>query len=274
MHLTLAEAEALIRQLKPSCDTDAVDVAVCPSFTALASVGKLLGGSRIGLGAQDLFWEPQGAFTGEVSPAMLADAGCRYVIIGHSERRTHFGETDETVAKKLSAALAQGLTPIVCIGETLSQREANQTWTVLTRQLDGALKARQAADAQRIIPPPVLGRRGRPGSLRDPAYGHETGGGIILAYEPVWAIGTGRNATPEQAQEAHAFIRQWLSKRFDAETSGALRIQYGGSVNAANAASLLQQPDVDGSLVGGASLKAEAFAAIVKAAMEAKTAIR
>ena len=175
------------------------------------------------------------------------------------------------MAKKLSAALAQGLIPIVCVGETLSQREANQTWTVLTRQLDGALSS---IDPVRIIPPPVsgpeAGSRCDPGRLRRP----ETGGGIILAYEPVWAIGTGRNATPEQAQEAHAFIRQWLTKRFGAETSGAVRIQYGGSVNAANAASLLQQPDVDGSLVGGASLKAEAFAAIVKAAVEAKTAIR
>jgi triosephosphate isomerase len=246
MHLTLAEAAALVQQLKASCDNGAVEVLVCPPFTALSSVAQILKGSRIGLGAQDLFWEPQGAFTGAISPLMLSDAGCRYVIIGHSERRTRFGETDETVAKKLAAALAQGLTPIVCVGETLSQREANQTWVVLTRQLDGALKAVPAADAQRII----------------------------LAYEPVWAIGTGRNATPEQAQEAHAFIRQWLAKSFGADTAAALRIQYGGSVNAANAANLLQQPDVDGALVGGASLKADAFSSIVKSALEAKAVTR
>ena len=242
MHLTLQEAEALVSRIKVTCETEAVEVVVCPPFTALAAAGRLLAGSRIGLGAQDLFWELQGAFTGEVSPAMLTDAGCRYVIIGHSERRTHFGESDAIVQRKLLAALRQGLTPIVCVGETLAEREAGRTFDVLKRQLDGALSGLSEADLARII----------------------------LAYEPVWAIGTGRNATPDQAQEAHAFIRQWTGGRWGSAAGDALRIQYGGSVTAANASNLLQQPDVDGALVGAASLKAEAFGAIVKSAAEAK----
>jgi triosephosphate isomerase len=245
MHTTLREAEALVTQVKASCQQDAVDVVVCPPFTALAAVGQLLKGSRIGLGAQDLFWELQGAFTGEIAAPMLTDVGCRYVIIGHSERRQQFAETDAAVARKAQAALAQGLVPIVCIGETLAQRDARQTFDVLKTQLEGALGKLSAVDVQRLI----------------------------VAYEPVWAIGTGRNATPEQAQEAHVFIRQWTSKRFGQETGESLRIQYGGSVNAANAASLLQQPDVDGALVGGASLKAEGFAAIVKAAAQATSKV-
>jgi triosephosphate isomerase len=204
-----------------------------------------LKGSRISLGAQDLFWEPQGAFTGEISSVMLADVGCRYVIIGHSERRQHFGETDATVRKKLVAAVAAGLIPIVCIGETLAEREARQTFAVLERQLAGAL-----------------------------ADGGWDAAKTILAYEPVWAIGTGKTATPEQAQEAHAFIRQWIGKRSRASVAQAIRLQYGGSVNAANASTLLQQPDIDGCLVGGASLNAEGFSAIVKAALEAPPACR
>ena len=246
MHLSLAEASALVQQLKKSCETDAVEVVVCPPFTALSSVGELLQGSWIGLGAQDMFWEPQGAFTGEISPVMLRDAGCRYVIIGHSERRAHFGETDQSVQRKLAAALAHRLIPIVCIGETLIEREANQTFAVLTRQLEGGLKGVSAGDAARLV----------------------------LAYEPVWAIGTGRNATPQQAQEAHDAIRQWLTARYGNQISESIRIQYGGSVTAANAAGLLQESDVDGALVGGASLKAEAFTAIVNAALETKTVTR
>ena len=246
MRLTLQEAAALVKQLRSCCEVDAVDVVVCPPFTALSSVGSLLKGSRISLGAQDLFWEPQGAFTGEISAAMLIDVGCRYVIIGHSERRTHFGETDESVRQKLFAALAHELIPIVCIGETLTQRDAGQTFEVLARQLSGAFADCERWHCSRVV----------------------------LAYEPVWAIGTGRNATPAQAQEAHAFIRAWIAKRCGSETAQALRIQYGGSVSADNASSLLQQPDVDGALVGGASLKAEAFSAIVKAALEAKAAMR
>ena len=245
MHLTLQEAQALVSQLKASCQTNAVDVVVCPPFTVLTTVRQALQGSSIGLGAQDLFWELQGAFTGEVSPTMLVDAGCRYVVIGHSERRQHFGETDETVHRKLAAALAQGLTPIVCIGETLAEREANRTFDILTRQLTGAFAGCESWDCAKII----------------------------LAYEPVWAIGTGKNATPEQAEEAHAFIRQWIGTRCGASVAESIRIQYGGSVNAANAASLLRQPNVDGALVGGASLKADAFNAIVKAADTQKVGV-
>lgn len=245
MHLSIGEAAALVQQLKGRCETEAAEVVVCPPFTALASVAQALKGSPIALGAQDLYWEMQGAFTGEVSAAMLLDAGCRHVIIGHSERRTLFGETDQQVQRKLQAALKQGLRPIVCIGETLAQREANQTLNVLTAQLDGALGALGASDCVRLV----------------------------LAYEPVWAIGTGKTATPEQAQEAHASIRQWFGKRFGAAAAQALRLQYGGSVTAANAASLLEQPDVDGALVGGASLKADAFSAIVKAAVEARKVV-
>ncbi len=221
---------------------DGVDVLVGPPFTALETVSRALKGSSIGLGGQDLYWEAQGAFTGAVAPPMLTDVGCRFVIIGHSERRALFGETDETVRRKLAAALAHKLTPIVCIGETLTEREAGRTFDVLTRQLAGA--------------------------LADSASWH--GAPVILAYEPVWAIGTGKTATPAQAQEAHAFIRQWVSKHCGAALGEAMRIQYGGSVNAANAVSLLEQPDVDGALVGGASLKADAFQAIVKAAVDAK----
>ena len=246
MHLTLSEAVELIKQLTGSCDTDAAEVVVCPPFTALSSVGPLLRGSRISLGAQDMYWEPQGAFTGEISPTMLLDAGCRYVIIGHSERRQHFGETDASVHRKLSAALTHRLTPIVCVGETLTERERGQTFDVLTRQLAGAFESCDGWDCSRIV----------------------------LAYEPVWAIGTGRNATPEQAQEAQAFIRQWVGKRCGADVASSLRIQYGGSVTVANASVLLQQPDIDGCLVGGASLKAEGFSAIVKAALEAKAVTR
>ena len=238
MHLTRGEASTLVQQFVRSCDMEIVDVVVCPPYTALAAVAPLLQGTRIGLGAQNLSWEPQGAFTGEVSAPMLVDAGCRYVIVGHSERRTLFGETDETVGRKLRAALKSGLTPIVCIGETLAQREGNETVQILAKQLHGALSGLTPQETR----------------------------SLVLAYEPVWAIGTGRNATPEQAQEAHAFIRQWLTTSSGAEVGASVRIQYGGSVNAANAASLLQQPDVDGALVGGASLKAEAFSAIVKAA--------
>ena len=242
MHLTQREAAVLVQALKATCESDAVEVIVCPPFTVLAAVASLLQGSKIKLGAQDLFWEPQGAFTGAISAAMLADAGCRYVIVGHSERRQHFGDTDQSVQRKWRAALAQGLAPIVCIGETLSEREAAQTLPVITRQLEGALGGVPAADCAKLV----------------------------LAYEPVWAIGTGRTATPEQAQEVHAVIRQWLATRHGSELAQAVRIQYGGSVNAGNAESLLQQPDVDGALVGGASLKADAFSAIVKAALTTK----
>ena len=246
MHLGLREAEALLHALRASCETDVIDVVVCPPFTALAAAAKILAGSSLGLGGQDLCWEPQGAFTGAISPVMLRDVGCRYVIVGHSERRTHFGETDEIIHRKLRAALAHELIPIMCIGETRQEREQRKTFEVLTRQLAGAFRDCERWDCARVV----------------------------LAYEPVWAIGTGTHATPEQAQEAHQFIRQWLVKRCGAPIGDAKRIQYGGSVTPANAASLLQQPDVDGALVGGASLKSEAFGVIVKAALDVKAAGR
>ncbi|MBI3087733.1 MAG: triose-phosphate isomerase [Candidatus Omnitrophica bacterium] len=245
-NLTSREAVALVQQLKASLDRPTVDVVVCPPFTALAAVASQLTNTSIALGAQDLFWEPQGAFTGEVSAPMLADLGCRYCIIGHSERRQSFGETDDRVHKKLRAALQHGLTPIVCVGETLKEREANRTFEVVRRQVQGALHGLSAKEV----------------------------GALILAYEPVWAIGTGRNATPAQAQEAQAFIRRLLKDGWGAPVAEAVRIQYGGSVNASNALELLQQPDVDGALVGGASLNAEAFTAIVKSAAEAKLVTR
>jgi triosephosphate isomerase len=245
MHTRPAEAVELARQVRAACETEAVEVLVCPPYTSLAAAREALRGSAIGLGAQNVHWEAQGAFTGEVSAPMLVEAGCRYAIIGHSERRQHFGETDETVHRRIAAAVAHGLTPIVCIGETLAEREAGKTFDVLERQLAGGLGAAAGWDLA----------------------------SFILAYEPVWAIGTGRNATPEQAQEAHRFIRQRLQRRLGA-AADALRLQYGGSVTAANAAGLLQQPDVDGALVGGASLKADAFAAIVRAAAEAKATVK
>ena len=244
-HKTAKEAVELITQLCAVLDgRQAVDVVVCPPYTALAAVHEPLRGSPIALGAQDVFWESEGAFTGEVSAPMLVDAECRYVIIGHSERRQRFGETDESVRSKLIAALQHALVPIVCVGETLQQRQAQQTVEVVRRQLDGALRELTA------------------GQLA----------GCVIAYEPVWAIGTGRNATPEQAQEMHASIREHLRARWSADAAQAVRIQYGGSVTAANAAELLQQPDLDGALVGGASLSADSFAAIVKAAGQQKSA--
>ncbi len=248
-HLLSSEAVSLIQSLRKVLDgLEGPEVVVCPTFTSLASVKQALAGSSIGLGAQDLFWELQGAFTGEVSAPMLVDAGCRYVIIGHSERRRFFGETDEMVHRKLQAALTSRLTPIVCIGETLEEREQEQTLEVLRRQLRGALNGPTGGDHF---------------AAKDLAH-------LVLAYEPVWAIGTGRNATPEQAQEAQHFIREWLSSAFGQPFAESVRIQYGGSVTAANALSLLSQPDVDGALVGGASLKADSFVAIVKASVEAK----
>jgi len=219
---------------------------VCPSFTALAAVAAQVDGSPIALGAQDLFWEPQGAFTGEISAPMLVDVGCRYCIIGHSERRQHFEETDEQIHKKLIAALRYGLKPILCVGETLQQRDSGQTLEVVGGQLNRALKGISCEELRQVV----------------------------MAYEPVWAIGTGRNATPAQVQEAQAFIRSCLKTGSDAHTAELVRIQYGGSVTPENAAELLQQPDVDGALVGGASLKAESFVAIVKTAVEAKLMTR
>ncbi len=227
----------MVTQLKRFlADTQDVDIVVCPPCTALSEVSEVLMDSDIELGAQDLYWEESGAFTGEVSGSMLKDAGAVYVIIGHSERRQYFHETDETVNKKLKAALRDGLTPIVCIGELLKEREAEETFKVLETQIQGALAG----------------------------LGREDMEAVLIAYEPVWAIGTGKVATPLEAQEAHAFIRKEIAKMFGSELASSIRIQYGGSVKPDNIAGLMQQPDIDGALVGGASLDAKGFADIVK----------
>ncbi len=216
-----------------------VDVVVAPVFTALAPVAKALEGSTIQLAAQDCFWEDAGAFTGEVSPAMLADIGCSHVIIGHSERRQYFGETDETVNRKVRAALQSGLIVIVCIGETLDERESGTTFAVLERQATEGLAGLRAGDMNRVI----------------------------IAYEPVWAIGTGKTASDSQAQEAHAFIRSTVASCIDQTTADAVRILYGVSVKPDNISGLMGQPDIDGALVGGASLDADSFARIVRYAL-------
>lgn len=220
-------------------DDDRVTVAVCPPFPYLAQVAACLQGSRVALGAQDVYPKDEGAFTGEVSTAMLKDVGCQYVIIGHSERRHILGETDTQINHKVHGALAAGLRVIFCVGEKLDERGADRTEAVLDTQLRAGLAGLNAA------------------RLAD----------LVLAYEPVWAIGTGHNATPEQAQQAHAFLRQRVARMFDAVTAEQLLIQYGGSVKPDNAAALMAQPDVDGALVGGASLKADLFLAIVRAAV-------
>jgi len=240
MHRTAAEAGALAREVRAAAEglADRVDVVIVPPFTALWAAGAELAGSRIGLGAQDVFWESQGAFTGQVSAPMLVDAGCRFVLVGHSERRQFFGDTDETVRKKASAALAAGLHPVVCVGETLPERESGRTLEVVGRQVRGALSGLDAAQ---------IGR-------------------LTVAYEPVWAIGTGKTASSAQAQEVHAAIRAILRELAPAAAEN-VRILYGGSVKPDNAAELLSQPDVDGALVGGASLKALDFTGIIQGAI-------
>ena len=241
MFTTPAEAASLIKALKVKVvNVKNTDIAVCPPFTNLAVVAELIKGTNLQLGAQNLFWEEKGAFTGEISAEMLVGAGCRFVIIGHSERRQYFGESDETVNRRLRRALSANLMPILCAGETLAQRQAGETGAVVARQIRGACQEVAAADFGRVT----------------------------IAYEPVWAIGTGVNATPEQAQEVHALIRNLIAELYGAAQAQACRIQYGGSVKPANAKDLMSRPDIDGALVGGASLEAESFAAIVKAAEE------
>jgi triosephosphate isomerase len=219
---------------------DSVEVLVCPPFPYLAGIAKVVAGGPVKVGAQNLYFEKGGAFTGEVSAAMLLDVGCSHVILGHSERRhiPALAETDAVINKKVAAALNAGLTPILCVGEKLEERDAGKTFPVIETQLDGGLAGLSAAEV----------------------------GKMVIAYEPVWAIGTGRNATPEQAQEVHGFIRGKLGAKFGGSVAGAVRIQYGGSVKPDNAAELLSRPDVDGALVGGASLKSADFLAIVQAA--------
>jgi triosephosphate isomerase len=240
MHGTVPEAVALAKEVAAGLAEaagDAVQVAVAPTFTALHAVANALGGTELELAAQDLHWEPKGAFTGEISAGMLFDVCCSHGIVGHSERRQYFGETDETVRKKVGALLGAKVKPIVCVGETLAEREAGKTLDVVARQVRGGLAGLKAEELAQIT----------------------------LAYEPVWAIGTGKTATSAQAQEVHAAIRKLL-RELGGATGDAMRIQYGGSVKPENAAELMSQPDVDGALVGGASLKAKDFLAIVKGA--------
>jgi len=211
------------------------DIVVAPPFTALATAAEATRGTTIGIGAQNSHWQPEGAFTGEISVRMIVEAGCRYVIVGHSERRQFFGETDEWVHRKVKAALEASLTPIVCVGESLGERESNLTHAVLKRQFEGGLAALTGADFSRIL----------------------------LAYEPVWAIGTGRTATPEIAADAHRYLRELAATRFTLDRASALRILYGGSVKPDNIRGLMAQVEIDGALVGGASLDPQSFAAIV-----------
>jgi triosephosphate isomerase len=239
LHNNISESLALATEVKNQvAQLRDVEVGIAPVFTALHPVGKRLEDSKVRLCAQDVHWEDKGAWTGAVCAPLLADLGVSYVIIGHSERRQHFGELDASVGLKARAVLRAGLQAIVCVGETDRERDANETFGRIAAQLDGALTPVATADAEKVV----------------------------VAYEPVWAIGTGRTATPAQAQEVHAFIRKKLAERWTPEVAGKIRIQYGGSVKPENAAELMSQPDIDGALVGGASLKAESFVAIARAA--------
>lgn len=238
---TSAEAVELVSGLLPLVSrANNVEIVVAPVFTVLDRVSRVISGSNVKLSAQDCYWEAEGAFTGEVSPKMLLNAGCSHVIIGHSERRQYFGETDETVNKKLKAAVASGLIVLFCIGETLAERDSGRTFEVLKRQLVGGLAGVPESDL----------------------------GSVIVAYEPVWAIGTGKTASDDQAQEAHAFIRGEVKSLYTASAADRMRILYGGSVKPDNIAGLISRPDIDGALVGGASLNADSFAALVTAAQK------
>ena len=246
MNSDKASAEALVAGIRSGlADASSIDVAICPPCPYLIPVVAAAEGSTIGVGAQNMYFEPEGAYTGEVSAKMLLDVGCTYAIIGHSERRHTIGkgETDDMLNTKVKAVLAAGLTPIFCIGELLKDRDADKTETVLDRQVRAGLAGISAADAAKIV----------------------------VAYEPVWAIGTGRVATPAQAQDAHKFIRNLLAELYSQDVADAIRIQYGGSVKPDNAAELMGQPDVDGALVGGASLKADSFLGIIEGTIKANT---
>ena len=237
MHNNLTETIELLNGLKRELlDFDGVDILVCPPYTVLSDAKDILLDSNIKLGAQNLYWEDKGAFTGEISAAMIKDIGCDFVIIGHSERRKYFQETNDSVNKKLNVALKQELTPIVCVGETLDQREADKTTEVIKDQLSQGLKDVTTEDILKLV----------------------------IAYEPVWAIGTGKTATPDQAQEIHKFIRDWLDTQYDSDIASQVRILYGGSVKPSNIKDLMKEPDVDGGLVGGASLEIASFSELVK----------
>jgi triosephosphate isomerase (TIM) len=243
MHKTAAEAEALVsKAVEPLLALDMVDRVFCPPFLAIPKVAAMVADTPLGVGAQDLYWEESGAYTGEVAPAMVAEF-CDYVIIGHSERRAYFSETDETVRRKIVAALGHGLTPIVCVGESLEQREAGKTETWVAAQVRAALDGLTTAQVS----------------------------GLVLAYEPIWAIGTGLAATAEEAERViRDVVRTTLCELYGPNAAEAVRIQYGGSVNPDNAEELMSQPNIDGALIGGASLQADDFVAIVRATAKAK----
>jgi triosephosphate isomerase (TIM) len=232
---TIGESVALINELKPLVANNlGVEIIVAPVFTALSRVYDAIQGSNVKLAAQDCYWEEEGAFTGEVAPKQLKDAGCSHIIIGHSERRQYFGETNLTVNKKTKAAIAAGLIAIVCVGESLAERESEHTYSIIEAQIQGGLAELTADDFANVV----------------------------IAYEPVWAIGTGKTASDAQAQEVHVYIRQLIARLFNQSIADSVRILYGGSVKPDNVKGLMSQPDIDGALVGGASLKAETFAAI------------
>ncbi|GAB4263095.1 triose-phosphate isomerase [Thermincola ferriacetica] len=237
MFKTVEEAIALVSELsKKVQDVEGVEIVVCPPFTALDAVNEVLNDSQIVTGAQNMFWTKEGAYTGEVSPVMIKNVGCKYVILGHSERREYFGETDETINKKIKSAFEHALIPILCVGEKLEQREAGLTEQVVRTQTEGALAGIPAGQVSQLV----------------------------IAYEPVWAIGTGKTASDEDAQKVVAYIRKVIAELYEADTAQQVRILYGGSVKPENIAGLMKQPDIDGALVGGASLDAESFARIVR----------
>lgn len=240
MYKTINEAVQLATEVKRALlDFSQADIVLCPTFTALSSVYEVIMDTEIKLGAQNLFWEKEGAYTGEISPIMIKDCGAEFVILGHSERRKYFSETDEGINKKIKAAHQIGLMPIVCVGETLEQREGGQALSVVQSQLKGCFKDLVSLDMLNIT----------------------------IAYEPVWAIGTGKTATPDQAQEVHKFIRTWLNDNFSSDVASKLRILYGGSIKPANIKDLMKEQDIDGGLVGGASLDATSFINITKGAV-------
>jgi triosephosphate isomerase len=242
MHLTIPEARELVSKIvKSSLGLIEAEIVVAPPFTALSEVMKVLEGSSVQLAGQDLYWEEKGAFTGEISAPMLKNVGCQYIIIGHSERRQYFGETDSSVNKKIRAALQYGLFPIVCLGESLEEREKAETMAKVSRQLEDGLNGLASNEFERII----------------------------VAYEPIWAIGTGKTATPAQAEEVQAFIREKLASKYGKSLASCAIILYGGSVKPANSYALLSEKNIDGFLVGGASLEAESFVQIIKEAIKA-----
>ncbi len=237
MNMTATQARDLAGKLVPLvAGVKDREIVLAPPYTSIAAAAEAVRGANISLAGQNFHWEDKGAFTGEISAEMLLDSGCKYVIIGHSERRQYFGETDETVNRKVAQAFRKGILPILCVGETLAEREAGKLHEVISRQVTAGLRDVTADDMTKLV----------------------------IAYEPVWAIGTGKTATPEQANEVHALIRQEVGSLYNADIAGGLRIQYGGSVTPDNVARLMAMPDIDGALVGGASLKPESFAALVK----------